>query len=228
MILSAIRTGHQRARGEDLFFPASETPRSRAGKHAGAALTDRPVWKGARDAQEDPADGDRRRHRDLEELESFRRGLSVDEPGEVREEIQWLHFDPVLPVTAGQVAVSRLVTTKRGLGPFARCSALPTTRRVRDQMFRVRYRSSLNTREPWAVRANSRRASHQDRKSSRQKPESARTMILVSGHDSRILLTRKASVGVDPDAASMSAFLRVAARRCSPANTYKGRKQYLS
>ena len=71
-------------------------------------------------------------------------------------------------------------------------------------------------------------ASHQARKSSWQKPESARTMILVSGHDSRILLTRKASVGVDPDVASMSAFLKVAARRCSPANTYKGRKHYSS
>ena len=48
------------------------------------------------------------------------------EPGEVREEIQWLLLDPVLPVTAGQEALSRLVTTKRGLGPFARCSAANT------------------------------------------------------------------------------------------------------
>ena len=39
---------------------------------------------------------------------------------------------------APTVLASRLVTTKRGLAPLARYSALATTRRVRDQLSRVR------------------------------------------------------------------------------------------
>ena len=41
--------------------------------------------------------------------------------------------------TRGGVEFSRLseVTKKRGFRPAARCSALPTTRRVRDQLLRV-------------------------------------------------------------------------------------------
>jgi len=48
MILSAIRTGHQRSCGEDLFFPASETPLSLAGKGEGAVPPDLPVQKKVR------------------------------------------------------------------------------------------------------------------------------------------------------------------------------------
>src|SRR4029077_2527169 len=44
-------------------------------------------------------------------------------------------------------AAGRLVTTKRGLGPLARISALPTTRRARLQLLRVRYSKSSKRRQ---------------------------------------------------------------------------------
>src|SRR5512135_1348254 len=106
------------------------------------------------------------------------------------------------------------VTTNRGLAPLARCSALATTRRSRLQLSSVRYRNSANTRVGSFVRSNPSRAcscspaiiatsrgfcasprmkstpsrSHQAMIGSRQKPLSARIVILTPGHDPLELL----------------------------------------
>ena len=64
--------------------------------------------------------------------------------GAVGKQVELALFDAIFHVAAGAIQLlveplrPRLVTTKRGLGPCARCSALATTRRVRLQDVRVR------------------------------------------------------------------------------------------
>jgi hypothetical protein len=59
--------------------------------------------------------------------------------------------------------------------------------------------------------------------SSRQKPESARMMISVSGQRVRIWATMRASSATLPAEASMLDERRRAHRRCSPQKMYSGR-----
>src|SRR2546426_8366974 len=56
-------------------------------------------------------------------------------------------------VRASHSSADSDVTTNRGFEPLSRCSALPITRRSRDQLFCVRYVKSWNTRAAWPVRS---------------------------------------------------------------------------
>jgi hypothetical protein len=69
--------------------------------------------------------------------------------GAVGEEVELLfldavfHFSPstvklLVEGSGGDFAAGQVVTTKRGLGPLSRCSALAMTRRLRRHVLRVR------------------------------------------------------------------------------------------
>src|ERR687887_115843 len=114
---------------------------------------------------------------------------------------------------------------KRGLAPFSRCSALATTRRLFDQLSRVAYTSSLNTRAGWPVAAqralasassaaiiassralrarpntySTRLSSHQLISSSRAKPLSALSQISTSGQAARRCATTRATSDILPE-----------------------------
>jgi hypothetical protein len=60
-------------------------------------------------------------------------------------------------------------------------------------------------------------------RSSRAKPESARSRILTRGQRARIWPTMRSTSNTAPEEASMFERLSLAASRCRPQNTYSGK-----